>query len=407
MDAPNARTLRIERLIAEIAALPLMNETVFHSVRFRDGKTEKEVCDVLLLHEGEAILLSVKAQGKIRDANATKRWAEKHSLKALDQLGGAYRTLVERSTWCQHHSLGHCEFSMGSIVPRHGIALIESRFEIALNVDMARVDGGSFRVPTSLMSLNDFSHIVHYLRTWRDLLKYLNSRNVCLRAPDSATLGAEVALLGYYTAMRDTFNGCVGIADAKIVTARGEHVRPDSAFRDNEVMFANVLEDFMREISRTGDVQLPTELQHNQGRIAATSQERDAVRDHFCRLTVQERAALGEQICHLCRCLTTEDATEPVYAGVRFDRRPSEAYVVVAAKEADDAELAVVALDLMIASCVYYARPMGFVLVLNQVGADLKFQINRIEGVQSSVEMMIAGQEYFGQSKQRKIGVAR
>lgn len=407
MNAPNARTQEIERLVSRIAAIPLMSEAVFHSLQYQDGKVEKEVCDVLLLHQNEAILLSIKAQEKVRDVSTTKKWVRKYASKALAQLGGAYRTLGERPMWGQHRIWGRKEFRAGSVTPRHGVALLESRFEITVDIEEWRIGDVSADIPTSLMSIDDFFHLIHYLRTWQDLLKYLDSRNACLRFPDCATIGAEVALLGYYTAMRDTFDGCAGIPDAKIVTAGGRHVRPDSAFRDKEAALASVLEDFIRGIAEAGDMPLPAALECSQSRGLFTSLNRDAVREEFCDLTVQERAALGEQIGVLCKRMVDENSTDPLYAGLRLSRRSDRVYVVVVGSDPDHAGLSVQARDVLIAACVYHERHTGIVLMLNQSSDGLKFGIGRVENVEPSIEMIAAGHEYFGHVRPRKIEKAR
>lgn len=407
MVASDARTQQVERLAAEIAALPLMGEAVFHSVRFLDGRIEKEVCDVLILHDGEAIVVSVKAQGRRRDLSETKRWAEKQAPKALAQLKGAYRTLKERQTWCQHTTFEQRTFAPASIVPIHGICLIESEFEASLAIDELSTGDTSRVARTSLMSITDFDHIVRYLRTWRDLVRYLESRHLCLRFPDSATLGAEVALLGYYTAMRDTFRGCLGIADAKILAARGEHVQHGAAFRGREALFSRPLEDVMRKMSVAVDLSLPADLEHLQSSFATDLLQRDAVREHLCGLTIQERAAIGEQICLLCARMLEEQPSEPLYGGVRFNQHPDEVYVVVVGMEWDHAALSVSAIDLTIAACVYHGRSKGTAILLNQPGSQVQFTVCRIENVEPTVEMMAAGEEYFGHVGVRKVQRAR
>jgi hypothetical protein len=112
-------------MVAELAGRPLMRETVFHSAKYLDGQTEKELCDVLLVHRGQGILLSVKAQGRIRDPRATARWLAKNGIKAVAQLGGAYRTLASRDFWCEHPLSGRQEFAARQIAPVHGLALLE------------------------------------------------------------------------------------------------------------------------------------------------------------------------------------------------------------------------------------------------------------------------------------------
>jgi hypothetical protein len=387
--------------------MPLMEEAVFHSLRFQDGKLEKEVCDILLCHRGEAILLSLKAQDSVRDAEHTARWLNKQAPKALGQLRGAYRTLRERETWCQHLIHGRREFPAGSVRVRHGVALLESASEATLTNVESRLRDADDMVATTLMSVQNFTNIVHYLRTWRDVTKYLEARHACLRPPDSHTIGADLALLDYYTAMRDTFYGCAGIADARIVSARGEHVREGSAFREKEVALAAILEDSMRGIAAAGPVVLPVEGERLRRDFAEGRLDRDRVREELCELSIQERAALGEQIGVLSARACMEKSGGPFYAGVRFTRHPSKAYVVVVARDADQAELGPHVLELVITAGVYHQRPTSIGLVLNQMGDELRFNWYMVENIGPTVEMLAMAEKYWGHIRPRSVTAAR
>jgi hypothetical protein len=390
--------------MVEIASAPLLDQAVLHSCRFLDSSIEKEVCDVLLLHRGQAIVIAVKAQDVRRDFGASRKWAGKSGRKGLAQVRGAYRTLRERPTWCQHHSLGRRDFAAGSIVPRHGVALVEAKQEMIVDVGEALSPDKS-GVNTSLMSIDDFCNILHYLRTWRDLLCYLDARYRCLQFPDSATLGAEAALLGYYTAMRDTFQGCISIADAKLVTARGQHVRDGSAFRDREAAFATVLEELLACIAQP--MELPPELASWRAAADVTSESRMATREDFCDLTIQERAALGEQVCILSARVAEEQPSDPVYGGVRFTRRKDDAYMVVVAAGRDQDALRIDAMDLIISYCVYHGLKNGYAMALNQRDEGLTFDVMVVKNVEFSLEMMAAGEEHFGHIRQRKTEAMR
>jgi hypothetical protein len=119
------RTLRAERLLAHFVSLPLLRDNVFRAPMYLDGRTEKEVCDVLLLHRGQAIVVSLKAQERPRTDDETARWLRKNAARAVAQLGGAYRTLKIRDFWCDHDILGRKEFQAGEVLPCHGVALLD------------------------------------------------------------------------------------------------------------------------------------------------------------------------------------------------------------------------------------------------------------------------------------------
>ena len=399
-----SRTALVERMVAELAGRPLMRESVFHSARYLDGRTEKEVCDVLLVHRGQGILLSVKAQGRNRDRQETARWLAKNGVKAVAQLGGAYRTLANRDSWCEHPLSGRKQFGARQIVPVHGVALLESSYELEVEMAAATLDRYHATAPVTLMTIRDFLYVTQYLRTWRDLKMYLDARAAVLREPDRRLIGAESALFAYYTATRDTFVGCRGIADAKIVRAAGQHVRPGSAFRDRERILAAILEDFLQRLPETEVSDLPEEFEALRPFMAT---DRDVLRDALCDLTIQERAAIGEQIGHLCSRAEQSTEPDPVYGAVRFDRHPDTVYVVVVGG-ARVREVSVIdAMDLTIAACVFHQKRTGIYLVINQVGSGIRFHVGRAEDIHPTVEMVAAGEEYFGGTRARRIEEAR
>jgi hypothetical protein len=407
MILSNARSRLAEDVLARLSAMPLMEEAVFHSLRFHDTNIEKEVCDLVLLHRGDAILLSLKAHDIARDPERTTRWLGKQAPKALAQLRGAYRTLQERPTWCDHRIHGQRTFPAGNIRPRHGIALLEAEFEVALPSIHPSLIEANRSVPTSVMSVQDFVSVLNYLRTWHDLLHYVETRHKCLNSVDQCTIGADATLFGYYTVMRDTFDGYSGIADAKIVVTRGEHVRAHSAFRDRERVLAQILEDSMREIASAGPMVLPDDCEDLRAHLPDGSLDRESVREELCELSIQERAALGEQIGVLCGKAVGEGSDGPVYGGVRFTRHPTKAYLIVVGRETSHSELGVHALDLTIAGCVFHERPIGITLVLNQVGDHIQFNWYRVENILPSAEMLAAGQVDFGHIRTRTAIPAR
>ena len=60
-EAATTRTLWAERQVEEVLSLPLVSEFVFRSPKHNDPN-EKEVIDHLIVHKGDCILISQKAQ---------------------------------------------------------------------------------------------------------------------------------------------------------------------------------------------------------------------------------------------------------------------------------------------------------------------------------------------------------
>lgn len=395
---------RTEHLVAELLALPFMHENVFHSVRFMDNAIEKEVCDVLLVHRDECIVFSVKAQNRERDLARTERWLKKSGSGALSQLAGAYRTLKERHVWCDHPRLGRKSFLPGTARPVHGVALLESQFSTTVDIDRTRMERIATVAPVTLMTVVDFANVAKFLRTWRDLRAYLDARHSALRDPDRRFIGYERQLFKYYTANRDSFSACSGIADAAIATASQTDAL---SMRAREQALASILEDFISHIAVSHDVDLPAEAEDLREHATPVEHGRAVLRDDLCDLTIQERAALGEQIGVLSGRAAEEQGADPFYGAVRFNRRPDKVYLVVVGWNLPPPDIAIIAFDATIAACVFYGKTVGVTLVANQVGNDVRFTLARFENVQSSPEMEQAGIELFGHVRPRRVEEAR
>ncbi len=400
------RSDEMERLVAELASVPLMRENVFHSARFLDGAVEKELCDVLLVHRGEAIVISVKAQNRARDRESTVRWLNKHGPKAVSQLAGAYRTLRNRAFWSMHPVTGRRDFEPGSVHPVHGLALLDSSFEAPVAVSRHEMERLGGIAPVTLMTIADFSDTIKGLRTWRDLREYLDARNHVIRHPDRCVVGSELELFTYYVMQGDSFDGCVGLADARLaVKASGRGTDARTA-RAREWALASILEDLLTALPGFAPTQFPDDLQGLLNPLAGSAAE--VIRDDLCNLSLQERAALGEQIGYQCASAAQEQGPDPLYGSVRFDRHPDKVYLVVVGWKLSPDELLVLALEALIAACVFHRRHTGVLLVANEVGDDSVWStLGRVENIMSTPEMEQRGIELFGHVRPRKVGEAR
>jgi hypothetical protein len=399
----NARTQKLERAVAELLTLPLLRENVFHSARYADAGVEKELCDVLLMHRGKAMIVSVKAQGADRNRQDAERWLQKAASKAVAQIAGACRTLRERSSWCEQDGERR-ELAAGEVLPVHGVALVESSFECCLTVDDGPLARARKAVPVTFMTLNDFVAVASYLRTWRDLDAYLTARTAALAEPDRSTVGAERALFSFYTVMRDSFASFRGISDAKIVAAAGRHVVEGSAFRDRERGLAAIFEEFLAQISTCGEMELPAEEEHLSAHLGNLDVGKRRLRDELCELGIQDRAALGEQIGHVCGRVAAEASVGLlVHGAVRLPTQPDKVYVIVAGWNAAHGEAGLQALDLGLAACHHYERRAAVVLLINQVGDTVRTTLGMIENVAKDDEYAALGEELYGHIKPRRV----
>lgn len=404
-NATNAHSLLTEKMVAKFLSAPFMRENIFHSAKYIDNDIEKEVCDVLLVHRHESIVLSIKAQDKNRDELKTKSWLKKQTPKAISQIIGACRTFRDKNYWCDHDLLGRRSFHPGQIIPKHGIVVLDSNIECAVELEVDLFNQQNRTLPVTLINVKDLLYITEYLRTWRDFKAYLDARASALRNADLRTIGAEQALFSFYTASKDSFSGCHGIDDAKIVTAAGIPLCEGIAHRRREMIQSLILENFIEVLASSGDIDLPVDCEDLRSKVCGNEAEKSALLDDFCDLTIQERAQLGEQIGFLSEAVYREK--ESYYGSVRFNRRSDRVYVILIAWNEDPGELSLKAMDITVAACVYFGKSSGIAIVMNQIDVNIRCTFGRIEQVSPTFEMIQAGEEYFGGTRPRVVSRAR
>ncbi len=77
MDDPKiTRTKWAEHQVEEILSVPLISKFMFHGPK-HNNPSEKEVIDFMIVHRGQSILISQKAQD-----DPTKRTIKRNALKA-------------------------------------------------------------------------------------------------------------------------------------------------------------------------------------------------------------------------------------------------------------------------------------------------------------------------------------
>jgi len=138
----------------------------------------------------------------------------------------------------------------GEILPRHGLALFDTDLESAVDVDSAQLDSLGVTAPIALMTVGDFINVALYLRTWRDLKAYLDSR--------SSRCGSQIVELSESSAhsspttppCETTFAGVrLELRTQKSSVLLASTFGERSAARDVERARASILEEFMEGIT--------------------------------------------------------------------------------------------------------------------------------------------------------------
>jgi hypothetical protein len=80
----NERSMRRERALAEMSSKPLMKGAVYHSAKFGPSNKQNEVCDILLLHRKQAIVISVK-KPRCQEKQSEDRAMDQQERQARDR----------------------------------------------------------------------------------------------------------------------------------------------------------------------------------------------------------------------------------------------------------------------------------------------------------------------------------
>jgi hypothetical protein len=233
VEATTTRTLWAERQVEEVLSLPLISEFVFRSPKHNDPN-EKEVIDHLIVHKGDGILISQKAQEDptSRSVEKNELWVLKNIQDALKPIYGSIRKPDDRPKWCDHPRRGRVPIStLPHII--QGVALVETWRPVDLNQIADKLPLEYLGVPLTYMSINDFLNIVWQLRTVPEILEYLKARRelptACLRI-----VGDELPFYELYIMNGGSLTGCLGHADARRATETHDDLLREALERSEE-----------------------------------------------------------------------------------------------------------------------------------------------------------------------------
>ena len=332
MAVTQSRTQWAEKQTEEFLAGPFISEFVFRSPQMLDG-TQKEVADFLIIHKGNGLVVSQKAQDDplSRDEHKNGLWVLKAAKKGLGQLLGALRPST-KAIWCEHPRRGRVEFSAGLPQITHGIVTVETFRPVDLQSEAADLPLEQTGVPITYISLNDFLNVATQLRTVPELLRYLNARR---DLPEAALrrVGDERPIFEFYL-LHGTLKQCRGHEHAaEAVEAASDEIDEVLGRMPEYHHFSGLMEhvaDALATRSATCLDGLPANL--------ATKYDATGARQNYLRmqevltdLPLRDRAALGKQFATVIENLSgrSEGYTQ---ATARLDSRPNWVFVFGSSK---------------------------------------------------------------------------
>lgn len=394
------RTTWAEEQVAKLCAPPLTAETVLLRVKYREkAGIEKEVCDLILALADEGIIVSMKAQNDPtgRGAEELARWCAKASRKAARQLGGALRSMRATRYWCQHRRRGRVDFAAGAIQVRHAIAIVETLTASAtLPADLPDAKDG---IPFTYLSVNDFLNLVAELRTFPDLLAYLNAR---LKLPEAVRrgIGQERLLYEYFLLKGESFDGCGELAAvrAAVESRAGDLGRLQAAKRAADV-YASIVEQVSDALAtRAPDYAVGLDVE-TLARFDADAQRRNylLLQENLCDLGLGARRRLGEALSMLAlKVAATTERSDMAFAAFFTDTKGDFLYVPMATTGLGRPEILKRAQQALLGGLAYYQKPRGMAIV-DREGQGYEVVLVQVES--HTAEALAFGTELFERLK--------
>lgn len=190
-----------ERFIEALWKLPFGKDFLFANPKYKKGKNEREVCDLLLLLDGYAVVVQIKTAERASKSDwDQQRWADWGNAKtkeALKQLRGGLRAMLEgRAPAVENDRQGRVEIDPAKLTHLFGVVVVDGP---ALDHWGAHpvVEVGGRSVPVLLTSHQNMIEIVTELSTPMDLIEYLGAHARFFEK--NKLLGAsELDLLAFY-----------------------------------------------------------------------------------------------------------------------------------------------------------------------------------------------------------------
>ncbi len=357
------RTDQMELLLEQLASLPLTWENVYRSPQYT-AKLDKEVVDLLLILRSRGIFVSLKSQQNpdSRTGDKLNRWVQKSAFSAVRQVSGGIRTSKTREFWCIHHRRGRVTFEPNKISPVRAVILIESHQIVQLNQELPlEID----TVPVSYFSLDDFVNMLNELRTFNDLLKYMETRSlICQKL--QRTLGIEQDIFEHYVLQRGSLRGVSELQNLQKINF--EHKSEIS-----QLIKKRISDNLLAvPIERLSD-QLSTRLENHEegldevhlGGFDPNSKRRNylLIQNELCDLVLDERRKMGVLLVNVAKKAVEPENQQCIgYQAGFLDSKPNFLYIFSSSKNLSRNEILHKARSLIHGGLSHYGMSNGLII---------------------------------------------
>jgi len=383
-----------EEFIARFASVPLVTECVFLRPRYLRGRVEREVADLLVVHRGKALIISLKHQAEPGSRSHAKadRWVAQHAAEAAAQAKGAIMTLRHRRFWCGHNRRGRVDFDAGELEPVQALVAVEHSGGAVTLADNAPLLHQ--RVPLSYFSVKDLLNLIFELRSFPEFQVYLDAR---ASLPDETrrVLGGERLLYEQYLWNEGGFAGWRGF----------EKMAQASALRITELdrivaekHRSDRMSRFVEEVADLLSSRLPNYSENLPPEVAARFDPADArknylvLQEDLCDLTLLERRALGQLREDLVTKIAEDATSSALLYRVYIDHRRNRLYVVAVSRGYDRKGVIEAANYILLGGLAFYQKDRGTIIV-ERLGEN--FEVMLIGGFAQHAEYRALGERLF------------
>jgi hypothetical protein len=406
MERPKiTRTEWAELQVEELLSIPFVSEFVFRSPKHNDPD-EKEVIDHLVIHGGQCILLSQKAQEEPdkRTPERNDLWVLKNIQNALKPIRGVIRNPDDRPKWCEHPRRGRVKFdSIPSII--HGIALAETWRPVDLSSAAADLPLEYMGIPLTYLSINDFLNLAVQLRTVPELLEYLSARRTL---PDASLrrVGDEWTLFEFYLLNGCSFTGCTGHDDARQKSLASADAVAEALERNAEHRFYSSLLEYVADCLAVRDPDYAQGLNEHLLALFDPDGERKnyiLLQEILVDLRLRERAELGRAFHSVSERVSEQGDGLSFQASHSDDK--DRVFLFVAARNRSKAEISE-AIHTLTGAAMAHFRKGSCLVIVDRDGKHFDLALTRPD-YQPTADDEGAGRKYFGHLRMRSVDVSR
>jgi hypothetical protein len=394
-----------ELQVEELLSVPLVSEFVFRSPKHNDPD-EKEVVDHLIVHRGQSIILSQKAQVTPlkRSDMRNAQWVLKNIQNALKPVRGVIRNPDDRPKWCEHPRRGRVEFT--TLPPlAYGIVLAETWRPVDLHSAAADLPLEYMGVPITYLSISDFLNLVVQLRTVPELLEYLQHRR---SLPETVlhTIGDEKPLFQLYLTNGGNLNGCSGHADARREIETHTDLVEDALARSGEYRHYSRLMEHVADCLATRHPNYVEGLSEDARALFDPDSKRQnymVLQEMLTNLRLRERAELGKAFHALCKHVSLQPQGL-AFQSAHFDGR-NWVFLFFAAKNCDKPTLFRIVHGLTGGALAHYQKRNCLVIV-DRDAEHYDLALSRPD-YRPTAEDATIGEQHFGSLRVSTVDISR